>query len=171
MACTFSNSNCSHFPETNMTVTVSLNEFSSSSGRQLEPSDWLLIDQDRVNQFASATNDHQFIHTDPERAAQTQFGGTIAHGFLTLSMLSHLNGQNMITPEGLVMGINYGSNKIRYLQPVLVGDRIRTRQKLLEISQKLPGQWMVKSSVVVEIEHKVKAAMVAETLALYIVEK
>ena len=154
-----------------MTVTVSLKEFASSAGRELKPSDWLLIDQDRVNQFASATNDHQFIHTDPERAAQTLFGGTIAHGFLTLSMLSFLNSQHMIAPEGLVMGINYGSNKIRYLQAVRVGDRIRTRQKLLEISQKLPGQWMVKSSVTVEIENKVKAAMVAETLALYIVQK
>ena len=154
-----------------MTVTVSLKEFTSSAGRELEPSDWLLIDQDRINRFANATNDHQFIHTDPDRAAKTMFRGTIAHGFLTLSMLSFLNSQHMIAPEGLIMGINYGSNKIRYLQPVRVGERIRTRQKLLEISQKLPRQWMVKSLVTVEIENKVKAAMVAETLALYIVEK
>ncbi len=78
-----------------MTVTVSQEEFASSAGRELEPSDWLLIDQERVNQFASATNDHQFIHVDPDRAAQSPFGGTIAHGFLTLSLLSYLNAQNL----------------------------------------------------------------------------
>jgi acyl dehydratase len=153
-----------------MTVTVSLNEFSSSTGRELDPSDWLLIDQERVNQFATATNDHQFIHVDPERAAQTPFGGTIAHGFLTLSLLSYLNAQNLIVPEGLVMGINYGSNKIRYLRPVSVGERIRSRQKLLEVSEKKPGHWMVKSLVTVEIENKEKPAMIAEILSLYTVQ-
>lgn len=153
-----------------MTVTVSLNEFASSAGRELKPSDWLLIDQERVNQFATATNDHQFIHVDPDRAAQSTFGGTIAHGFLTLSLLSYLNAQNLIVPEGLVMGINYGSNKVRYIQAVKVGERIRSRQKLLQVSQKLPGQWMVKSAVTVEIENKEKPAMVAEILSLYIVQ-
>ena len=153
-----------------MTVTVSLNEFASSTGRELDPSDWLLIDQERVNQFATATNDHQFIHVDHERAAQTPFGGTIAHGFLTLSLLSYLNAQNLIVPEGLVMGINYGSNKIRYLRPVSVGERIRSRQKLLEVSEKKPGQWMVKSLVTVEIENKEKPAMIAEILSLYTVQ-
>ena len=153
-----------------MTITVSLNEFASSSERELEPSDWLLIDQERVNQFASATNDHQFIHVDPERAAQSPFGGTIAHGFLTLSLLSYLNAQNLVVPEGLVMGINYGSNKIRYIQPVKVGERIRSRQKLLQVSQKMPGQWMVRSAVTVEIEHNEKPAMVAEILSLYVVQ-
>ena len=153
-----------------MTVTVSLNEFASSSERELEPSDWLLIDQERVNQFASATNDHQFIHIDPERAAQSPFGGTIAHGFLTLSLLSYLNSQHQIVPEGLVMVINYGSNKVRYIQPVRVGERIRSRQKLLEVSQKKPGQWMVKSAVSVEIENKEKPAMIAEILSLYIIQ-
>ncbi len=153
-----------------MTITVSLNEFASSAGRELEPSDWLLIDQERVDQFACATNDHQYIHVDPDRAARSPFGGTIAHGFLTLSLLSYLNAQNLIVPEGLVMGINYGSNKIRYLAPVRVGERIRSRQKLLEVSQKLPGQWMVKSDVTVETENKEKPAMIAEILSLYIVQ-
>ena len=153
-----------------MTVTVSLNEFAASAGREIEPSDWLLIDQERVNQFARATNDHQFIHVDPDRAAQTPFGGTIAHGFLTLSLLSYLNAQNLIVPDGLVMGINYGSNKIRYLQPVSVGESIRSRQKLLQVSEKIPGQWMVKSAVTVEIENKEKPAMIAELLSLYTVK-
>ena len=153
-----------------MTVIVSLNEFASSSGRELEPSDWLLIDQERVNQFASATNDYQFIHVDPERAAQSPFGGTIAHGFLTLSLLSYLDSQNLIVPEGLAMVINYGSNKVRYIQPVKVGERIRSRQKLLKVSQKRPGQWMVNIAVTVEIENKEKPAMIAEILSMYIVE-
>ena len=153
-----------------MTVIVSLNDFASSAGRDLEPSDWLLIDQERVNQFASATNDHQFIHVDPERAAHSPFGGTIAHGFLTLSLLSYLNAQNLIVPEGLLMVINYGSNKIRYLQSVSVGEKIRSRQKLLVVSQKKPGQWMVKSIVTVEIENKKKPAMIAEILTLYMVQ-
>ncbi len=153
-----------------MTVIVSLNDFASSAGRDLEPSDWLLIDQERVNQFASATNDHQFIHVDPERAAHSPFGGTIAHGFLTLSLLSYLNAQNLIVPEGLLMVINYGSNKIRYLQPVSVGEKIRSHQKLLVVSQRKPGQWMVKSIVTVEIENKKKPAMIAEILTLYMVQ-
>ena len=153
-----------------MTVTVSLNEFASSAGRELEPSDWLLIDQERVNRFANATNDHQYIHVDADQASQSSFGGTIAHGYLTLSLLTHLNSQNLIVPEGLVMAINYGSNKVRYIQPVRVGERIRSRQKLLRVSQKRPGQWMVSSTVSVEIENNKKAAMVAEILSLYIVE-
>lgn len=153
-----------------MPITVSLDEFASSAGRELDPSDWLLIDQARVNQFAAATNDHQFIHIDPAKAAQTPFGGTIAHGFLTLSLLSFLNAQNLILPKGVVMGINYGSNKVRYLQAVKVGERVRSRQKLLTISEKKEGQWMVRSSVQVEIENKEKPAMIAEILSLYIVE-
>jgi acyl dehydratase len=153
-----------------MPITVSLDEFASSAGRELDPSDWLLIDQERVNQFAAATNDHQFIHIDPAKAAQTPFGGTIAHGFLTLSLLSFLNAQNLILPKGVVMGINYGSNKVRYLQAVKVGERVRSRQKLLTISEKKEGQWMVRSSVQVEIENKEKPAMIAEILSLYIVE-
>jgi acyl dehydratase len=153
-----------------MPITVSLDEFTSSAGRELEPSDWLLIDQERVNQFAAATNDHQFIHVDPAKAAQTPFGGTIAHGFLTLSLLSYLNAQNLIVPEGVVMGINYGSNKVRYLQPVKVGERIRSRQKILGVSEKNEGQWMVSSSVQVEIENREKPAMIAEILSLYIVQ-
>jgi acyl dehydratase len=151
-----------------MPITVSLDEFASSAERELDPSDWLLIDQERVDQFAAATNDHQFIHVDPARAAQTPFGGTIAHGFLTLSLLSFLNAQNMIVPRSVVMGINYGSNKVRYIQAVKVGERVRSHQKILSVSEKKEGQWMVRSSVQVEIENKEKPAMIAEILSLYI---
>jgi len=139
-------------------------------GKELEPSPWLEITQERVNQFADATNDHQFIHVDLEKAKQTPFGGTIAHGFLSLSLLSYLNAQNAIVPEGLVMGINYGSDKVRYLAPVNVGKRIRSRQKVLEVTEKKAGQWLIKTHVTVEIDGEETPALVAEILSLYIVQ-
>ena len=139
-------------------------------GKELEPSPWLEITQERVNQFADATNDHQFIHVDLEKAKQTPFGGTIAHGFLSLSLLSYLNAQNAIVPEGLVMGINYGSDKVRFLAPVNVGKRIRSRQKVLEVTEKKPGQWLIKTHATVEIDGEETPALVAEILSLYIVQ-
>ncbi len=145
-------------------------ELPSMVGKELEPSPWLEITQERVNQFADATNDHQFIHVDLEKAKQTSFGGTIAHGFLSLSLLSHLNAQNAIVPEGLVMGINYGSDKVRFLAPVNVGKRIRSRQKVLEVTEKKPGQWLIKTHVTVEIDGEETPALVAEILSLYIVQ-
>jgi acyl dehydratase len=145
-------------------------ELPSMVGKELEPSPWLEITQERVNQFADATNDHQFIHVDLEKAKQTPFGGTIAHGFLSLSLLSYLNAQNAIVPEGLVMGINYGSDKVRFLAPVNVGKRIRSRQKVLEVTEKKPGQWLIKTHVTVEIDGEETPALVAEILSLYIVQ-
>lgn len=145
-------------------------ELPSMVGKELESSPWLEITQERVNQFADATNDHQFIHVDLEKAKQTPFGGTIAHGFLSLSLLSYLNAQNAIVPEGLVMGINYGSDKVRFLAPVNVGKRIRSRQKVLEVTEKKPGQWLIKTHVTVEIDGEETPALVAEILSLYIVQ-
>ncbi len=152
-----------------MSMIVSLDEFTSSAGRELKPSGWLLIDQQRIDQFAQATSDFQFIHVDPERAAQTPFRGIIAHGFLTLSLLSHLNQQNMILPEGLLMTINYGSDKVRYLQAVKAGARVRTHQKILEVNSRKSGQWLLRRSVWVEIENQRNAALTAEILSLYII--
>ncbi len=149
---------------------VSLEEFAHLAGTELEPSSWMEITQQRVNQFADATEDHQFIHLDPERAAQTSFGGTIAHGYLTLSLLVHLNGENAVTPEGMAMVINYGSDKVRFLAPVRVGSRIRSVQKILEVNEKSPGMWLLKISVTVEIEHAPKPAMMAEVLYMYVVQ-
>ncbi|MDJ0916569.1 MAG: MaoC family dehydratase [Woeseiaceae bacterium] len=139
-------------------------------GKQLEPSDWIKITQDRVNQFADATNDHQFIHVNRIKAKFTPFGGTIAHGFLSLSLLSFLNEQNIIVPEGTKMTINYGSNKLRFLSPVRVGKRIRSHQRVVDVTEKNPGQWLVTVDVSVEIEGQDKPALVAETLALFIVK-
>ena len=112
-----------------MTRTIKAENIPSLAGTELEPSPWIEITQERVNQFAAATNDHQFIHVDPEKAAKTPFGGPIAHGFLSLSLLSYLNAQSAVVPENLLMGINYGSDKVRYLMPVRVGKRIRSRQR------------------------------------------
>jgi len=138
-------------------------------GKELESSPWVDITQERVNQFATATNDHQFIHVDPEKAAQTPFGGPIAHGFLSLSLLSYLNAQSGVVPKNLVMGINYGSDKVRYLMPVRVGKRIRSHQKVLEVSEKKPGHWLMKTAVTVEIEGENTPALIAEILSMFVV--
>jgi len=150
---------------------ISLEDFKNSVGTELEPSDWLLIDQERINCFADATSDHQFIHVDEEKAAASPFGSTIAHGFLSLSLLSHLMGQTMLIPEGTIMGINYGSDKVRYLQPVKVNSRVRSKAKIEEITEKPGGQLLIKVSVAVEIENEDRPALIAEILSLYIVKE
>jgi len=152
-----------------MTETIKVSEFPTLVGRDLEPSSWIEITQERVDQFAEATNDFQFIHVDPEKAAQTPFGGPIAHGFLSLSLLSYLNAQTAVIPENLVMGINYGSDKVRYLMPVRVGKRVRSKQTILEVSEKSPGQWLLKTAVTVEIEGEETPALVAEILSMLVV--
>jgi acyl dehydratase len=152
-----------------MAETVKAEDLPKLAGKELPPSEWMEITQERVNQFAEATNDFQFIHVDPERAAQTPFGGPIAHGFLSLSLLSYLNAQTAIFPENLAMGINYGSDKVRYLMPVRVGQRIRSRQTVLEVTEKKPGQWLMKTAVTVEIEGEETPALVAEILSMLVV--
>ena len=153
-----------------MTKSIKAADLPKLAGQDLEPSSWMEITQERVNQFADATNDHQFIHVDPEKAAQTPFGGPIAHGFLTLSLISYLSNEHSVKPEGLVMGINYGSDKVRFLQPVRVGSRIRALQKVLEVREKNRGQWLLKTAVTIEIENSEKPALIAEFLAMYIVK-
>ncbi|NIA27435.1 MAG: MaoC family dehydratase [Desulfobulbaceae bacterium] len=152
-----------------MAETIKAEDLPSLVGKELEPSSWMEITQERVNQFADATNDHQFIHTDPDKAAQTPFGGPIAHGFLSLSLLSFLNEQNLVVPENLAIAINYGSDKVRYLMPVRVGKRIRSRQIVLEVTEKTPGQWLLKTAVTVEIEGEETPALVAEILTMLVV--
>ena len=154
-----------------MTMTIAESDIPNLAGRQLEPSPWLEITHERVNQFADATNDHQFIHVDAEKAAKTPFGGPIAHGFLSLSLLSYLNAQSSVVPKNLAMIINHGSDKIRYLAPVRVGKRIRSHQQVLEINEKRPGQWLMKTAVSVEIEGEETPALVAEILSMLVVER
>lgn len=153
-----------------MGETIHARDLPSLIGRRYGPSDWIEITQERVNHFADATGDHQFIHVDPERAAQTPFGGTIAHGFLTLSLLPQMTAGQGPRVEGLQMGLNYGSDRVRFLQPVRVGSRIRARQTLLGVTEKLAGQWLARFAVEVEIENENKPALVAEALLLYVVD-
>ena len=150
---------------------ISVEDFKNSAGTELGPSDWLKIDQQRINLFADATSDHQFIHVDAEKAAATPFGSTIAHGFLSLSLISHLVGQIMLKPEGTVMGINYGSDKVRFLQPVKVNARVRARARIDKVSARPGGQYLVKYTVTVEIENEERPALIAEILSLYIIEE
>lgn len=152
-----------------MNRTIKAGDLPTLVGQELEPSPWLEITQDRVNQFAEATNDFQFIHVDAEKAAQTPFGGPIAHGFLSLSLLSDLNAKTAVLPENLAIVINYGSDRVRYLMPVRVGKRIRSRQKVLDVTEKGPGRWLLKNEVTVEIEGEETPALVAELLMMYVV--
>lgn len=128
--------------------------------------DWLLVDQERVNTFADATGDHQWIHVDTERAADGPFGGTIAHGLLTLSLLPQFQFQ-LIRVDNIAMGINYGYNKIRFLNPVRVGSRLRARAEVTNVEQK-PGAVDVTILTTVEIEGADKPACVAESISRYI---
>lgn len=137
-------------------------------GKELGRSEWFTVDQTRVDQFAECTGDHQFIHVDPEKAAQTPFGGTIAHGFLSLSLMPMLMGDLLVTPEGTQMGVNYGLDSLRFIQPVRVGSRVRLAVTLLDAYEKNPGQWLLKARAVMEIEGVEKPAYIAETLALCI---
>ena len=139
-------------------------------GSELGVSEWMVIDQERANAFADATLDHQYIHVDPERAAQTPFGGTIAHGFLTLSLLPHFLETASVVLTGSVMAINYGSDKVRFLQPVPVGSRVRARSVLAAAEERRPGQWLLKQTVTVEIDGGEKPALVADMLMLYFVQ-
>ncbi|MEE8523785.1 MAG: MaoC family dehydratase [Thermoanaerobaculia bacterium] len=139
------------------------------AGHENEPSPWLEIDQERVNLFADATNDHQFIHVDPVQAAQTPFGSTVAHGYLTLSLLPFLSQQVAAVPEGLLMAVNYGLDKLRFPQPVKVGCEVRLRSQILEVAEKVPGRILVKTEAKVEIRGETKPALVAETLAMLVV--
>lgn len=152
-----------------MAITIPLKEMEQQVGRELGPSEWLTIEQERINQFADATNDHQFIHIDEAAAARTPFGCTIAHGFLSLSMLSYFLSDIVIAPEGTVMAINYGSDKVRFRQPVKVNQRIRARGTVMAVSEKNPGKWLVKKAITVEIEGEDTPALSAEILSLFVV--
>ena len=139
------------------------------AGHESGPSEWLLVDQKRIDLFADATEDHQFIHVDAERAAATPLGSTIAHGFLTLSLLPRLNDELAVMPEGMLMAFNYGLDKVRFLQPVRSGSRLRLRSRILEVKRKSGGRILVKAEARVEIEGEEKPAVVAETLSLFVV--
>ena len=145
---------------------VPVTELKSYIGKELGCSDWLTIDQERINLFAEATGDFQFIHVDPVKAANTPFGATIAHGFLTLSLIPQLMGDLLVLPEGMKMVINYGLDTVRFVQPVLVNSRVRLKVELTDATEKKPGQWLLKATTTMEIEGQEKPAFVAEPLSM-----
>jgi acyl dehydratase len=153
-----------------MSNIVSVDQLSNYIGQEVGVSDWLQIDQDRINKFADATGDHQYIHIDPERAAQTPFGTTIAHGFLTLSLMSMLRGDNGgIELENTVMGINYGLDKVRFINPVKLGSKIRARFELVSAAEKKPKHYLLKHNVTIDIEGEDKPALIAEWLGMTVI--
>jgi acyl dehydratase len=151
-------------------LNVSEEELQQYIGKPLEPSPWLRIDQEMINTFADATMDHQFIHVDEERAAQTPFGSTIAHGYLTMSLISHFLGECAVGPDNAAMALNYGSDRVRYLQPVKVDSEIRAQASLMSVSEKAPGQLLTKTGITIEIRGEEKPALIAEILSLFILQ-
>ena len=148
---------------------ASIDEIRSRIGTEVGISDWLTVGQDRIDAFAEATEDRQFIHVDAEAAARTPFGGTVAHGFLSLSMLSRMGAEAMLIPDGLKMAVNYGLDRVRFIAPVRSGQRIRGRFVLDSIEARAPDQLLVRHSVTVEIEGVDKPALTAQWLGLLFV--
>ena len=149
-----------------MRAFASLEEFVAAKGESLGFSDWHAITQEQVNAFANATGDHQWIHVDTERAAAGPFGGTIAHGYLTLSLLPVLQ-MEIFTIKGLTMGINYGLDRVRFPSPVPVGSAIRAEATLTEVKQTPLGS-LASIRLRIEVEGQQKAACIADTLGLYV---
>ncbi|MDT5000868.1 MAG: hypothetical protein QOK12_2973 [Mycobacterium sp.] len=149
-----------------MKVFEGLDEFAAAKGSQFGPTEWLTISQERVNLFADATDDHQWIHVDPEKAAGGPFGGTIAHGLLTLSLLPHFS-QQLYRVANIAMGVNYGYNKVRFITPVKVGANVRARGELTSVNQ-LDGAVQATTTITVEIEGTDKPAAVVESIVRYI---
>ena len=150
---------------------VAREELETYIDKDLPPTDWLKIDQQQINAFADATLDHQFIHVDPGKAAQTPFGSTIAHGYLTLSLVSHFLGQGGIVPQKVRMAINYGSDKVRFLEPVRVNSELRGHARLIAVREKQPGQVLLTTRMTVEIKGSGTPALIAEILSMFVCEK
>ena len=146
--------------------TITVEEMKGRVGQE-QVSDWVEVTQAMIDKFADATGDHQFIHVDPERAKLTPFGTTIAHGFLTLSLMPLLSSRiaDPVTLADVKMGVNYGGNKTRFLTPVPSGSRVRGRFKLLAFEEKRPGQFQQTNEFTVEIEGRDKPALIAEWIS------
>ena len=151
-------------------ATMTIDELMTRQGEHLGTSEWVTVDQAMIDKFADATGDHQFIHVNPEAAKLTPFGGTIAHGFLTLSLFPMLfEKSNAPRPEGVKMGVNYGGNKVRFLAPVRSGKRVRGQFKLIELVEKRPGQYQQTLEFTVEIEGADKPALIAEWISQFFI--
>jgi acyl dehydratase len=152
-----------------MSRTVAASDLMTMAGTDLGTSDWMTIDQRRIDAFAETTEDHQFIHVDPQAAAATPFGSTIAHGFLTLSLVVPLFYQLAVVPEGTAMSLNYGMDKLRFLAPVKVDSRIRLHASIADVVERSPGSYLIGHDVSVEIEGEQRPALVGRFLTLCVV--
>jgi acyl dehydratase len=146
-----------------------VDELQKLLGQEVGVSKWFEVSQARIDAFADCTEDRQFIHVDPKAAAATPFGGTIAHGFLTLSLASAMSYDAVAPLDGVVMGVNYGFDKLRFVAPVPAGARIRGRFRLLSAEDKGGGRWLLKHELTIEIEGGEKPALIAEWLGMQIV--
>ena len=145
-------------------------ELQAKAGETIGSSEWFEVSQERIDRFAEATGDYQFIHVNPEMAKTTPFGTTIAHGFLTLSLIPVLRQKSDCPrPDGVKMGVNYGGNKVRFLAPVKSGKRVRAHFKLLELVEKRPGQWQETMETTIEIEGEDKPALIAEWISQFFI--
>jgi acyl dehydratase len=149
---------------------ATLEEIHARIGTEIGTSDWITIDQARIDAFAEVTEDRQFIHVDPVAAASTMFGGTVAHGFLTLSLLSRMAFDVMLVPPNLKMAVNYGFNKVRFLAPVPVGARVRGIFTLANLEEKSPGQLLAHHNVMIDIDITEKPALTADWLGLLVLQ-
>ena len=145
---------------------ASIEEIGFKVGQEIGVSPWITISQADIDTFADVTGDHQFIHVDPEAAKATPFGGTIAHGFLTLSLLSQMAASVMLRPDTIKMAVNYGFERVRFIAPVRSGKRVRGRFTLTRMDEKNPGQYQFVHNVVVEIEGEEKPALIADWIGL-----
>ena len=145
-------------------------ELQAKVGQVIGTSDWFEVTQERINKFAEATGDFQFIHIDEEKAKLTPFGGTIAHGFLTLSLIPVLSAMTEgARVSDVKMGVNYGGNKTRFISPVRAGKRVRAHVKLLDLVEKRPGQWQQTNEITIEIEGEDKPALICEWITMLFV--
>ncbi len=145
---------------------VSLDDYRAMVGTEVGVSDWILVDQAKIDAFAEVTGDHQFIHVNPELARQTPFGTTIAHGYLTLSLTSVMAYGVMPGVIGTKMGVNYGLNKVRFMAPVKSGSKVRGRFMLVDVTQRPDGGWQTTTNVTIEIDGETKPALAAEWITL-----
>ncbi|MFQ3209353.1 MAG: acyl dehydratase [Alteromonadaceae bacterium] len=153
-----------------MSIIIRKDEIANYINHQAAPTDWHEVTQQQINQFADCTLDHQFIHVDEKKAKTTPFGSTIAHGFLSLSMLSHFAKSYSLIIDGFYMGLNAGFDKVRFLQPVKVNSRIRAHAKTLAIEEKKPGQYRINTEITIEIEEGDTPALVAQWISVQMVK-
>jgi len=154
-----------------MAETVSVEKLKTLVGEDNGTSDWVLVDQNKINQFAECTGDHQWIHVDIEKAKAGPFGGPIAHGFLTLSLLPVLSGSGKYFPEGITMAVNYGLNKVRFINPVPAGAKVRSKQVISGVEEKSGGRLLMTVTHTIEIEGQERPACIAEMLSLFYLQQ